>query len=91
MAKKKKKVQNCKKSTQIYERPWQEPGKITLSKKTKKKKGVAVILRALTRTQEQTGPALHLGAALGLIYGGPRGPEFGSQTKPKSTATAVRA
>lgn len=53
--------------------------------------GVAVISRAFTQTQQQAGPALHRGAALGLIYGGHGGTEFGSETKPKPTAAGVRA
>lgn len=53
--------------------------------------GVAVRSRAFPHRQEQTGPTLHRGAALGLKHGGPRGAEFGSEAKPKPTASGVQA
>lgn len=53
--------------------------------------GVVVISRAFTQTQQQASPALHRGAALGLIHGGHTGTEFGSETKPKPIAAGVRA
>lgn len=53
--------------------------------------GVAVRSRAFPQRREQTGPTLHRGAALGLKHGGSRGAEFGSEAKPKPTASGVQA